>query len=74
MDNKIVVEKKTHYGTEHIYIVSKQADSIRALTGQRTLTPRNIESLKNLGRILYLCMIIYAMNLKKRVTKYLNIE
>ena len=45
----IEVETKTHYGSTHIYIVSDQKDAISLLTNSKTLTPRNMKALKDLG-------------------------
>jgi hypothetical protein len=49
IDSVIEVENKSHYGSEHLYIVSKHKDAIQDLTGSKTLTPRHVKALKDLG-------------------------
>lgn len=49
MDKTILIQKRTHYGTNHIYIVSEHAGPIEKLTGRKTLTQRDIDGLKELG-------------------------
>ncbi len=48
MDNTIKVEVKTHYGRDLIYPLD-HAKEIEILTGQKTLTDKNISALKGLG-------------------------
>lgn len=52
-DPTIKVDVKSHYGTDHVYIISDHAEAIAALTGKKTLTERNIEALKALGFSFY---------------------
>jgi len=47
--DKITVSIAEYYGTERIYITSEQAEAIRELTGKKTISRTNIDSLKKLG-------------------------
>jgi hypothetical protein len=49
----IQVITKNNYGNEQLYVTSEHKDAIQALTGAKTLTPRYIEALKNLGFIFH---------------------
>lgn len=49
MNNVIKVQVKSHYGNEHIYIISEHNESIKSLTGRKTITRNDIQSLKELG-------------------------
>ncbi len=51
MQNEILIEQKTHYGTTHIYVLSEHAEHIQALTGSKCLSKRHIEALQELGFI-----------------------
>lgn len=45
----ITLSIKTHYGTEHIYPACETAAMLTALTGKRTLSHANIETIRALG-------------------------
>jgi uncharacterized protein YhbP (UPF0306 family) len=50
MRNTITLRKREVYGNELFYVVDKdQAKAISILTGQKTVTERNIGALKLLG-------------------------
>lgn len=50
MRNTITLRKREVYGNELCYVVDKdQAKAISILTGQKTVTERNIGALKLLG-------------------------
>ena len=50
MRNTITLRKREVYGNELCYVVDKdQAKAISILTGQKTVTGRNIGALKQLG-------------------------
>ncbi len=51
MNNIIKVEIKQHFGNERIYIISEHNESICTLTNQKTITRKDIVSLKELGFI-----------------------
>jgi hypothetical protein len=51
MKNEIIIDPKSHYGTEHIYVVSEHAEHIKALTGSKCLSRRHIEALQAMGFI-----------------------
>jgi len=46
---EVKVEMKSHYGSEHKYVVSDHAEAIAALTGRKTVTDKDIQALKALG-------------------------
>ncbi|OGR85638.1 MAG: hypothetical protein A2901_07785 [Elusimicrobia bacterium RIFCSPLOWO2_01_FULL_54_10] len=46
---KITVEIRSHYGREFAYVVGEGAAELEILTGQKTLAPRHIGALRNLG-------------------------
>ncbi len=50
MRTTITLRSKEAYGNVHFYVVDKdQAKAISILTGQKTVTGRNIGALKQLG-------------------------
>ncbi len=49
VDSVIEYYKKSNYGATHMYIKSSHKDAISMLTNAKTLTPINMEALKDLG-------------------------
>lgn len=46
---KIIVEVKTVYGNQVIYPVDAMAKGFAKLLGQKTLTPRDVDTIKEMG-------------------------
>ena len=49
MTSEIIVETKEVYGNKLVYCTSEHSDSIQALTNRKTLTPKDLKALSNLG-------------------------
>ena len=49
MDKKILVEARTNYGKQDIYVVSEHAQAISGLTKKKTVNSRDMELLAALG-------------------------
>ena len=49
MDKKILVEARTNYGKQDIYVVSEHAAAISGLTKKKTVDGRDMELLAALG-------------------------
>jgi hypothetical protein len=43
------VQIKTHYGTQYIYPICETAQNLARLTGKKTLSHRDIDTIKALG-------------------------
>jgi hypothetical protein len=43
------VQIKTHYGTQYIYPICQTAQHLAALTGKKTFSHRDIDTIKALG-------------------------
>jgi len=49
MDKTIKIKIENHYGNTYYYVTSEHKYHLQELTGKKTLTPKNIISLKVLG-------------------------
>jgi hypothetical protein len=50
IDPEIEFETKSHYGgPELVYVLSKHKEPLSVLTNSKTLTPRHVKALKDLG-------------------------
>ncbi len=67
MDNIIEVEKKTSYGSPYIYPANDQAVKACALWNQKTMTPQNIERLKDMGFIVKQVVVAAGKNIEVAV-------
>ena len=49
MQNNILVQVKNVYGKEMVYPIGDNAKALQLLTGQKTLSRRQVDALKGLG-------------------------
>jgi hypothetical protein len=50
LNSTIEYETKSHYGgPELVYVLSEHKEPLQILTGSKTLTPRHVKALKELG-------------------------
>lgn len=52
MDKKITVEIKSNFGNEAIYPICADAKTFTEMLGRKTLTRRDIDSIKKLGYVI----------------------
>ena len=45
----IEYETKSHYGNNFVYVLSEHKEPLQTLTGSKTLTPRHVKALQDLG-------------------------